>query len=164
MAVRGLRLGSEYDWGEIGRIFGFSPNYLSAAGGMPISSAADAVLCITHPTGGKSFNYQDYWDGDDLIYTGRGQNGDQSRSGANRDVAENRRTIYIRGGRPPAPQVPRFASNHRGARGSRPRPGRQDAECLAVSASICRWRWPRLRIFDSHSTGGNCSGKNTASF
>jgi hypothetical protein len=31
------------------------PNYLSAAGGMPVSRATDSVLLITHPGGGKSF-------------------------------------------------------------------------------------------------------------
>ena len=60
---------------------------------MPASSAADAQLLITHPNGGRSFDYQDYWDGADLIYTGRGQVGDQLRKGANLDVAENRRKL-----------------------------------------------------------------------
>lgn len=46
----------------------------------------DAVLLITHPGGARSIDYQDYWEGAELIYTGRGQRGDQRREGANRDV------------------------------------------------------------------------------
>jgi hypothetical protein len=38
----------------------------------------NALLLITHPGGGKSFDYDDYWDGADLMYTGRGKKGDQS--------------------------------------------------------------------------------------
>jgi hypothetical protein len=53
---------------------------------MPVSAVTDSVLLITHPNGGKSFDYKDYWDGDDLIYTGRGKVGDQQRSGPNLDV------------------------------------------------------------------------------
>ena len=52
------------------------------------------MLLITHPRGGKAFDYKDYWDDQDLIYTGRGKVGDQERTGPNRDVAENRRPLY----------------------------------------------------------------------
>lgn len=55
----------------------------------------DALLIITHADQDASFDYEDYWDGDDLIYTGRGQDGDQALAGANRDVAENRRQLWI---------------------------------------------------------------------
>src|SRR5262249_27785166 len=50
---------------------------------------------ITHPDGGKSFDYEDYWAGADLVYTGRGRIGDQQLAGANRDVADNRRRILV---------------------------------------------------------------------
>jgi hypothetical protein len=90
-----LTPGILYDWDALGRVFGFKPSYLSAAGGMPVSAATDSVLLITHPGGGKSFDYADYWDGDDLIYKGRGQSGDQKRTGANLDVAENRRRLFV---------------------------------------------------------------------
>jgi hypothetical protein len=90
-----LTPGALYDWDALGRVFGFKPSYLSAAGGMPVSTATDSVLLITHPGGGKSFDYADYWDGDDLIYKGRGQSGDQKREGANLDVAENRRRLFV---------------------------------------------------------------------
>jgi hypothetical protein len=53
----------------------------------------DALLLITHPGGARSIDYDDYWDGEDLIYTGRGKIGDQRLEGANRDVAENRRAL-----------------------------------------------------------------------
>lgn len=89
-----LSPGRTYTWEGLAQEFGFKPNYLSAAGGMPVSSAENAQLVITHPRGGKSFDYQDYWDGPDLIYTGRGKRGDQELTGPNRDVSENRRVIY----------------------------------------------------------------------
>jgi hypothetical protein len=98
-----LNAGTEYTWEELGREFGFAPDYLAAAGGMVPRPKLDAVLLITHPGGGKSFDYQDYWDDDngDLIYTGKGQEGDQKLQGANLDVAENRRTLLVfEGGRP----------------------------------------------------------------
>jgi hypothetical protein len=51
---------------------------------------------MTHPGGAKSFDYQDYWDGADLIYTGRGKLGDQDRDDPrNLDVAENRRPLFV---------------------------------------------------------------------
>ena len=55
----------------------------------------DTVLLITHPGGGRTFDYGDYWDRRDLIYTGRGLRGDQRMEGANRDVAENRRRLLL---------------------------------------------------------------------
>jgi hypothetical protein len=61
---------------------------------MPVSSSTDSLLLITHPNSGKAFDYRDYWDGDDLVYTGRGKTDDQERTGPNLDAAENRRTLY----------------------------------------------------------------------
>jgi hypothetical protein len=60
------------------------------------SSATGALVLISHPEGAKSFDYQDYWDGADLIYTGRGKLGDQQRDDPrNLDVADNRRPLFV---------------------------------------------------------------------
>jgi hypothetical protein len=53
------------------------------------------MLLITHPGGARSFDYEDRWDGTALIYTGRGKNGDQRLEGPNRDVAENRKQLFV---------------------------------------------------------------------
>ena len=95
MAVPDLTPGITYDWDALGSLFGFKPAYLSAAGGMVVSTGTDCLLLITHPGGGKAFDYADYWDDGDLVYTGRGQSGDQKRQGANLDVAENRRPLLV---------------------------------------------------------------------
>ena len=58
-----------YSWDDLAEVFGFKPNYLGIAGGMPVSAATNSVLLITHPRGGASFDYRDYWDGQDLVYT-----------------------------------------------------------------------------------------------
>jgi hypothetical protein len=70
-----LALRRLYTWVELGELFGFSPSYLSVAGGMLPRPALGAVLLITHPDGARSFNYDDHWDGHDLVYTGRGKVG-----------------------------------------------------------------------------------------
>jgi hypothetical protein len=91
-----MTAGEEYTWDELGGVFGFKPNYFTAAGGMVPSNATGSLLLITHPGGARSFDYQDYWDGHDLIYTGRGKIGDQSRyESRNIEVAENRRKLYV---------------------------------------------------------------------
>jgi hypothetical protein len=54
----------------------------------------DALLLITHP-GARSFDYGDSWQGNDLIYTGRGKQGDQEYVAQNRDVGENARTLHV---------------------------------------------------------------------
>lgn len=54
----------------------------------------DALLLITHP-GARSFDYGDSWQGSDLIYTGRGKQGDQEYRGQNRDVGENARVLHV---------------------------------------------------------------------
>ena len=89
-----LQRGRIYDWEQLGARFGFKAAFFSVAGGMLVSKAVDAVLLITHPGGGKSFDYEDYWDGADLIYTGRGKVGNQARMGPNLDVSENRRSLF----------------------------------------------------------------------
>lgn len=48
-----LEAGSAYSWDQLATAFGFKPNYLSVAGGMPVSSATNSVLLITHPRGRK---------------------------------------------------------------------------------------------------------------
>jgi hypothetical protein len=54
-----------------------------------------AVLLVTWPGGARSFHYDDYWSGPDLIYTGRGKRDDQRLEGANLYLAENRFTNYV---------------------------------------------------------------------
>jgi hypothetical protein len=90
-----LQPGVEYTWSEFADGLGFKVGYLNRAGGMPTLPAHDAVMAITHPGGARSFDYDDYWDGEDLVYTGRGQSGNQQLVGANRDVADNRRRILV---------------------------------------------------------------------
>ena len=84
-----------YSWDDLAAVFGFRPAYFSAAGGMVPSKTTGALLLITHPGGGKSFDYRDYWDGDELIYTGKGKIGDQQPTGQNLDVIEDRRTLFV---------------------------------------------------------------------
>lgn len=90
-----LETGRVYKWEELAALFGFKEAYLGAAGGMVPRPEHDAVLLITHPGGGRSFDYEDYWEGEDLIYTGRGKKGDQVLEGANADVADNRRRLLV---------------------------------------------------------------------
>ena len=90
-----LPINTEQNWDELGERFGFRPAYLSVAGGMVPVPEHEMLLLITHPGGGKSFDYGDYWDGTDLIYAGRGQTGHQRLEGQNRDVAENRRRLLV---------------------------------------------------------------------
>src|SRR6266496_5494903 len=90
-----LEVGRIYAAEELVAIFGFSPYYLRTAGGMVPVPRKDSLLLITHAEQEASFEYGDYWDGEDLIYTGRGQDGDQVLTGPNRDVAENRRKLWM---------------------------------------------------------------------
>jgi hypothetical protein len=95
-ALGQLEVGRVYTWEELADAFGFKPAFFSVAGGMVPSAATNSLLLITHPGGGKSFDYQDHWDGADLIYTGRGKLGNQQRGDArNLDVAENRRPLFV---------------------------------------------------------------------
>jgi len=91
----GLQAGSVYSWDELGRRFAFAPDYLGVAGGMISRPDQNALLLMTHPGGARSFNYEDAWDGRDLIYTGRGKRGDQQYAGQNRDVGENARQLHV---------------------------------------------------------------------
>lgn len=84
-----------YSWDELGDICQFKPDWLGAVGGMASLPNFDALLLITHPGGGKSFDYEDYWDGGDLIYTARGKSGDQKLAGENGFVAENTRHLLV---------------------------------------------------------------------
>src|SRR5262245_8579509 len=88
-----LSPGTTYTWTSLADRFGFRPGYLGAAGGMISRSKYNTLLIMTHPDGAKSFDYDDYWDGRDLIYAGRGKLGDQKLEGQNRDLAENRRAV-----------------------------------------------------------------------
>jgi hypothetical protein len=83
-----------YSWDELARVLGVNANYFSDAGGMFTRPDLNSVIVITHPGGGKSFDYKDEWDGDELIYTGRGKKGNQPYTGATRDVGDNQRDIH----------------------------------------------------------------------
>jgi hypothetical protein len=90
-----LQAGRVYSWNELGALFAFKPQLFQVAGGMLPRPELDAILLITHPGGARSFDYEDRWEGDALIYTGRGKRGHQQLSGANRDVAENRKRLLV---------------------------------------------------------------------
>jgi hypothetical protein len=80
---------------EIAARFHFSPGYLSLPGGMISRPDLHALLLITSPGGAQSFDYDDYWDGDALVYTARGKTGNQTLVGQNWDLANNVRTNYV---------------------------------------------------------------------
>ncbi len=90
-----LTVAETYSWAELGFRFGFEPGWLNRVGGMASLPEHGAVLVITHPGGGRSFNYEDYWEGRELIYTGKGQKGDQQLTSENRLVADNSRDILV---------------------------------------------------------------------
>jgi hypothetical protein len=90
-----LTVGQTYSWDELGQAFDFNPKRFQVAGGMLSSPERNAVLLITHPGGARSFDYEDRWDGPALIYTGRGKTGDQRLEGPNRDVADNRKVLFV---------------------------------------------------------------------
>lgn len=90
-----LSPGQVYSWEELARTFAFDPNYFSIAGGMISRPDQNALLLITHPGGARSFDYEDYWQDGHLIYTGRGQVGDQRLDGQNGELANNSRTNYV---------------------------------------------------------------------
>ncbi len=95
MAVPNLTPGTTYGWEALGRLFGFKPDYFARAGGLITSKATGCLLVRTDPGGARSFDYADYWDDGDLVYTGSGQVGDQKRTGQNLDVADNRRPLLV---------------------------------------------------------------------
>jgi 5-methylcytosine-specific restriction protein A len=94
-ALPPMVVGRSYSWDELGEAFQFKPALLGVGGGMIVRPTLNALLLITHPGGARSFDYQDRWDGNTLIYTGRGKTGDQQLTGANQDVAENRRRLLV---------------------------------------------------------------------
>ncbi|NTX08921.1 hypothetical protein [Myxococcus sp. CA040A] len=94
-ALPELQKGRTYTWDELGVAFDVQPAWFGTVGGMGPRPRMKALILITHPDGAKSINYGDRWDGDDLIYTGRGKKGDQVFQGANRQLAENRHTNYV---------------------------------------------------------------------
>jgi hypothetical protein len=95
MSPSDLNIGNIYTWDELSDTFGFKAEYLTYAGGMVPRPNMEALLLITHPNGGKSFDYNDYWEGADLIYKGRGKTGDQKLQGANLYVAENTHKLFL---------------------------------------------------------------------
>lgn len=90
-----LDRGRTYSWAELEELFDFKPGYLGSAGGMVSRPAMSALMLITHPEGGKSFDYGDFWQDGDLQYAGRGQDGDMKLDGQNRDVADNAKRLYV---------------------------------------------------------------------
>jgi hypothetical protein len=90
-----LEIGSVYTDDQLGAVFGFQPHFLRSAGGMVPVPRINALLLMTHQSDEASFAYGDYWDGNTLCYAGRGQKGDQAFNGQNRDVAENRRELWL---------------------------------------------------------------------
>ena len=90
-----LEVGRIYSWDELGSAFGFDPKLFQVGGGMLSRPERNALLLITHPGGARSFDYEDRWDGPTLIYTGRGKTGDQRLEGPNRDVADNRKELFV---------------------------------------------------------------------
>jgi hypothetical protein len=70
-AAHSLTNGETHAWAELADRFGFAVGYLNRADGMPTLPAHNAIMAITHPGGGKFFDYGDYLEGRDLVYTGR---------------------------------------------------------------------------------------------
>ncbi|QRK06037.1 hypothetical protein JQX13_38820 [Archangium violaceum] len=85
--------GRVYSWDELGEMFGFRPSYLGRRGRMVPHRGA--VLLITDPEGAKSFNCEDYWDGRDLIYTGRARVGDQGLGDFDFRIVKNLSTLFV---------------------------------------------------------------------
>ena len=90
-----LQEGKTYAWEALGELFEFPPDYLGRAGGMVSRPELNSLLLITHSQEGRSFNYGDRWDGDELIYAGRGLTGHQELKAQNRQVAENSRELFL---------------------------------------------------------------------
>ncbi len=86
---------SRYSWEQIADQFDFEPGYISVAGGMISRPELGALLLITHAGGARANVYGDYWDGDELVYTGRGKRGDQKRDGQNRDLGDNQKDVFV---------------------------------------------------------------------
>jgi hypothetical protein len=106
MPNNSLERGATYTWVQLAERFDFEPNYISVAGGMISRPQRNALLIITHAGEARPNIYGDYWDGDDLVYTGRGKSGDQRRIGQNRDLGDNARDTFVF--EPDAPRELRF--------------------------------------------------------
>lgn len=90
-----LNRDGRYSWEQLAQRFDFEPDYVSVAGGMISRPEQGALLLITHAGGARPNDYGDYWDGDELVYTGRGKSGDQKRDGQNRDLGDNRKDVLV---------------------------------------------------------------------
>ena len=90
-----LAEGTVYTWDELGEYFSFRPQYFRAAGGMISNKHRRALLLITHPGGAQHIDYQDYWEGEELIYTGRGMLGNQELTRENLKLATNELTNLL---------------------------------------------------------------------
>lgn len=87
--------GKTYSWDQLGELFDFEPQYLGSVGGMVSRPKLNSLILITHSQDGQSFSYGDEWDGEELIYAGRGLTGHQELKGQNRQVAENSRELFL---------------------------------------------------------------------
>jgi hypothetical protein len=92
---RSLKAGRTYSWEQLATEFDCDPDYFSSVGGMASRPKQGALLLITHAGGARPNEYGDYWDGDELVYTGRGRRGDQKRNGQNRLLGDNARANFV---------------------------------------------------------------------
>ncbi len=90
-----LEVRRTYSHQELAEAFGFAAGRFQLAGGMVEVGSPKCLLIITHPGGGKTFDYEDRWEGRDLLYTGRGKLGDQKLSGPNKAVANNSKPLLL---------------------------------------------------------------------
>lgn len=68
-----LKLGRIYPADSLDSLSGFSPYYLRASSGIVPARNKSYLLLTTPADQEASFGYGDYWHGEALIYTGRGQ-------------------------------------------------------------------------------------------
>jgi hypothetical protein len=93
--TNGLIPGEVYTIEELGARFGIKPAAFTLQGGMVPAKAKRALLLTTNVEHDSSFDYGDRWDGPALVYTGRGQKGDQTLAGYNQQVADNSRMLLL---------------------------------------------------------------------
>ena len=87
--------GTVYTWDELGEYFDFGRDYFRSFGGITYNKHRKSIIAITHPGGAQHIDYQDYWDGNDLIYTGQGMNGDQKLRSHNLRLSGNTEPILL---------------------------------------------------------------------
>jgi predicted restriction endonuclease len=94
MEIKDLRLGDSLTNGQIMDIFG-----VGNMGGMRRNAKSNTLVLLTKLSGytdnKKLWQYGDRWQGDVLLYTGMGQQGDQTLTSQNRTVNESKRNGVI---------------------------------------------------------------------